>query len=202
MKRSINRLLPILFAGMLVYTGCAKQGVVNRDEPIVPTAVKQAEIAPLKPAVPVQKIQVKTNAATVVNSSALNNDEQKKSQKNSEPAITADLQKSLEKIYFDFDSSTLSDTSRQTLTRNFAVMKQNPQSRIRVAGHCDERGSDEYNLALGERRAQAAVRYLTTMGLPAERLSFISYGKEKPADPGHDEAALAKNRRDEFVVSK
>ena len=202
MKRSISRLLPILFAGMFVYAGCAKQEVVKKDEPLVPAVVKQAEIAPPQTASSVQKTQDKPISATVVNSSPLNGSEQKKSQQISEMAATTDIGKALEKIYFDFDSSTLNDTARQTLTRNFEVMKRNSQSRIRVEGHCDERGSDEYNLALGERRAQAAARYLTTMGVPADRLSAISYGKEKPADPSHDEAAWAKNRRDEFIVSK
>ena len=72
---------------------------------------------------------------------------------------------------------------------------------MRIEGHCDERGSDEYNLALGEQRAQAAARYLTTLGISGERLSTISFGKEKPADPGHDENAWAKNRRDEFIIT-
>ena len=145
----------------------------------------------------VQNIQTKP----VVTTSPLNSSEQRKSQPNNETATATDSQKAVEKIYFDFDSSTLSDTARQTLTRNFAVLKKTPQSRIRVEGHCDERGSDEYNLALGERRAQEAVRYLATLGVPVDRLSALSYGKEKPADPGHTEAAWAKNRRDEFVIT-
>lgn len=72
---------------------------------------------------------------------------------------------------------------------------------IRIEGHCDARGSDEYNLTLGENRARAAMRYLVTMGVPAERLSVVSYGKEKPADTGTNEAAWAKNRRDEFILT-
>jgi peptidoglycan-associated lipoprotein len=73
---------------------------------------------------------------------------------------------------------------------------------VQIQGNCDERGSDEYNLALGERRAKVAMDYLATLGVPAERLSIISYGKEKPVDPGHDEAAWAKNRRDDFAIIK
>jgi peptidoglycan-associated lipoprotein len=80
------------------------------------------------------------------------------------------------------------------------MIKKDSAAKVRIEGNCDERGSDEYNLALGEKRAKAAMEYLVTLGIPAERLSVISYGKEKPADPGHDEAAWAKNRRDEFVV--
>ena len=74
--------------------------------------------------------------------------------------------------------------------------------KVRIEGNCDERGSAEYNLALGERRAKAAQKYLVTMGVKPERLSVISYGKEKPAVQGSDESAWAKNRRDEFVIVK
>ena len=81
-------------------------------------------------------------------------------------------------------------------------MKKNSALKVRIEGHCDERGSDEYNLALGERRAKAAMNYLVTLGIADKRLSVISYGKEKPVDPGHDEAAWAKNRRAEFVIQK
>ena len=197
MKSSISRLMPVLLVGMFVYSGCAKQGVVKNDEPLVPVVAKSVEAAPQKNAASVQNIQDKQ----VVTTSPLNSSEQKKSQLNNETAATTDNQKALEKIYFDFDSSTLSDTARQTLTKNYAVLNKIPQSGIRVEGHCDERGSDEYNLALGERRAQEAVRYLTTLGVPADRLSALSYGKEKPADPDHTETAWARNRRDEFVIT-
>jgi peptidoglycan-associated lipoprotein len=107
---------------------------------------------------------------------------------------------SLDNIYFDFDSYVLSAKARETLTANAGMMKKNDSVNIQVAGHCDERGSDEYNLALGEKRAKAAMDYIVTLGIPASRLSTISYGKEKPLDPGHDEAAWAKNRRDEFTI--
>ena len=71
---------------------------------------------------------------------------------------------------------------------------------MRIAGHCDERGSDEYNLALGLRRAAAAQQYLVALGIPAGRIAIVSYGEERPLDPGHDEAAWARNRRSEFTV--
>lgn len=198
MKRIIKRLMPVLFAGMFMYSGCAKQEIVRKDEPLASSVANPAKTAPSKSDASAAKVQDKPIAAN----SSISNGEQQRSQKNNESAATADIRKALEKIYFDFDSSKLSDISRQTLTRNFETLKQNPLARIRIEGHCDERGSDEYNLALGERRARTAVRYLTTLGIPAERLSTISYGKEKPADPGHDEAAWAKNRRDEFVITK
>jgi len=111
----------------------------------------------------------------------------------------AALAAGLRKIYFDFDSAALSEGARETLAKNAQFLtRQN--SAVQIEGHCDERGSDEYNLALGERRARSAMEYLVRLGVPAQRLSIISYGSEKPVDPGHDEAAYAKNRRDEFVI--
>ncbi|EFL49836.1 peptidoglycan-associated lipoprotein [Solidesulfovibrio fructosivorans JJ]] len=101
-------------------------------------------------------------------------------------------------IHFAFDSSNLTAESRQILTRKAEIMRQYPQIKVIVEGNCDQRGTAEYNLALGERRAQAAAQYLSNLGIPADRLSTVSYGKERPLDPGHSEAAYAKNRRDEF----
>ena len=115
-------------------------------------------------------------------------------------ARASQLQAALQTIYFDFDSYKLSDAARASLVNNAESLKKDAVDKVRIEGNCDERGSDEYNLALGERRAKAAMQYLITMGIPADRLTFISYGKEKPVDPGHDEAAWAKNRRDDFIV--
>jgi peptidoglycan-associated lipoprotein len=75
-----------------------------------------------------------------------------------------------------------------------------PTIKIQIEGHCDERGTSEYNLALGERRANSAKKYLISLGMPADRISTISYGKEKPLDPGHNEEAWSKNRRDHFII--
>ena len=111
-----------------------------------------------------------------------------------------ELQSALERIYFDFDSANLSEASRSALAKNAAALAKEATSKIRIEGNCDERGSAEYNLALGERRAKAAQQYLVTMGVKQDRLSILSYGKEKPAAQGNDESAWAKNRRDEFVV--
>ena len=105
----------------------------------------------------------------------------------------------LKPIYFDFDKADLRNDAAQTLTANAARIREIGSLMVRVEGHCDERGTVEYNLALGDRRARAAKDQLMSMGIPAARLRTISYGKERPADPGHDEAAWAKNRRAEFV---
>jgi peptidoglycan-associated lipoprotein len=203
MKMTINRLLPVVFAGLLLMNaGCAKHEVIKQDESLVPAASKPTATAPINQGATKAMASDKPIAETNVKLSAPIIGDRDKSQSNTGPAVTDDLQKVFVNVYFDFDSSTLSEAARQALAKDFALIKKNPQSGIRVEGHCDERGSDEYNLALGERRAQTAVSYLTTMGVPATRLSTISYGKEKPADPGHDETAWARNRRDEFIIAK
>jgi peptidoglycan-associated lipoprotein len=106
-------------------------------------------------------------------------------------------------IHFDYDSSALRDDARTTLKTNADAINGLPaEKKAMVEGHCDERGTQEYNLALGERRAQAARDYLIQLGVPADRLLTVSYGEEQPANPGHDEAAWAQNRRDEFKQSR
>lgn len=106
----------------------------------------------------------------------------------------------LETVYFAYDSYKLSSESREQLKRSAEWMKANASASVQVEGHCDERGTTEYNLALGERRANAAKDYLVRLGVDPSRLSIISYGEERPVDPGHDEAAWSKNRRAAFVL--
>lgn len=105
-----------------------------------------------------------------------------------------------EDILFEFDQYILSDTARQNLNKKAQWLQKFPSAKVLIEGHCDERGSAEYNLALGQKRADAAMQYLVSLGINANRISTISYGKEKPLDPGHTEAAWAKNRRDHFVL--
>jgi len=107
----------------------------------------------------------------------------------------------LKPVYFELDSSDVSSEGRTALNANAAVMKQYATWTVTIEGHCDERGSAEYNLALGERRAVAARAYLVSLGVSADRLRTVSYGKEFPFDPGHDEGAYAKNRRAHFVIT-
>jgi peptidoglycan-associated lipoprotein len=104
------------------------------------------------------------------------------------------------KIYFDYDKYNLTGKAISTLSENAEILMNNPQLEITIQGHCDERGTDEYNLALGEKRAQAARDFLVNFGIAKSRISVISYGEERPVDPGHDEEAWAKNRRAEFVT--
>lgn len=103
-------------------------------------------------------------------------------------------------VYFDFDRSTIKDSEKSKLDFVAKYLKENSETKIQVEGHCDERGTEEYNRALGERRALAAREYLINAGVSGTRIYTISYGEDKPADPGHNEAAWAKNRRCEFVL--
>jgi peptidoglycan-associated lipoprotein len=108
----------------------------------------------------------------------------------------------LKPVFFGLDSSEVSTEAQQILQANAEVMKKYKSWVVTVEGHCDERGTAEYNLALGERRAVSARTYLVSLGIPAERVRIVSYGKEFPFDAGHNEAACAKNRRDHFVVTQ
>ena len=101
-------------------------------------------------------------------------------------------------IHFDYDKSNIRSDDMGTLDQKVAILQANPELRIRIGGHCDERGSDEYNLALGNRRAQSAKQYLVSHGIDASRIETQSWGEEKPLVDGHDESAWSKNRRDEF----
>ena len=104
-------------------------------------------------------------------------------------------------INFDYDQAQVRPADQQTLDRKAAILAANPQVKLRISGHADERGSDEYNLALGNRRASAAKRYLENKGVDASRLEVVSYGEERPLNPGSDETAFAQNRRDEFEIT-
>ncbi|MBZ2170524.1 peptidoglycan-associated lipoprotein Pal [Nitratidesulfovibrio sp. SRB-5] len=106
------------------------------------------------------------------------------------------------KVYFDFDKFDLKAESKEVLKQKADVLKKFPSIRVLVEGHCDERGTQEYNLALGERRARAAYEYLVMSGVNAGQLEMISYGEERPAVEGHNEAAWSKNRRGEFKIIK
>jgi peptidoglycan-associated lipoprotein len=103
-------------------------------------------------------------------------------------------------IYFDFDQATIRPDQFAKLDHNADYLKSNPSARIVIEGNCDERGTNEYNLALGERRAQNAKTYLVEAGVEANRLRTVSYGEERPLFPGQDESAWAQNRRDDFVL--
>ena len=106
-----------------------------------------------------------------------------------------------ERVYFDFDKSVLKLEAQALLKKKAEWLKANPSATLLIEGHCDERGTAEYNLALGERRAEAAKKFLVDLGIDAKRMTTISYGEERPVDPRHSEEAWAKNRHADFVIN-
>jgi peptidoglycan-associated lipoprotein len=105
-----------------------------------------------------------------------------------------------EDIYFDFDSSAITDFAQEVLAEKAEWLRANPAATVVIEGHCDERGTSEYNLALGDRRANTVKNYLVNLGIASNRMRTISYGEERPADPRHTEEAWAKNRRAHFII--
>lgn len=177
MKTRTIGIMFLLCCGIAAAAGCAKKEVVKQDQ-----AITQPPVAPPKDTTPVQDQQAAKDTTVA--------------DENLKDVMAFDT------IYFDFDSFVLSDAARAMLDKNAQLMLKRTGDKIRLEGNCDERGSDEYNLALGEKRAKAALNYLLTLGVPQERLNVISYGEEKPANQGHDEAAWAKNRRVDFIILK
>jgi peptidoglycan-associated lipoprotein len=114
------------------------------------------------------------------------------------PAVAASP---LKDVFFDYDKAAIKDDQKVAITENVAWLKANGSAKVTLEGHCDERGTAEYNLGLGERRAKAVKDYLIAAGIPADRVSTISYGKERPFVLGHDESAWKWNRRGHFVVT-
>ena len=191
LKRVPLYVVALFSVAMFMTAGCATQDVAKKDEGLVPAPVAKRADQTMPKITPPQ--QAVTAPATQIVPAAA-------AQPAQDASSTSQLQAALEKIYFDFDSSDLSDSARGTLTKNVAALKKESSAKIRIEGNCDESGSAEYNLALGERRAKSAQQYLIALGVKPDRLSTVSYGKEKPAVQGGDEAAGTKNRRDEFVV--
>lgn len=104
-------------------------------------------------------------------------------------------------VFFPYDSFSLDKTAKSTLKANADIMKNNPNVKIQIEGHCDARGGIQYNIALGEKRANATKKYMEDMGIGGDRITTISFGKERPLDPGTSEEAYAKNRRANFVLT-
>lgn len=125
---------------------------------------------------------------------------EERARREAEAALAAARNAFATKIYFDYDKSDLKPEARATLDAKLPLLRANPQVRIRIAGHTDERGSDEYNIALGQRRAAAAKAYLVANGIAADRIDVVSFGEDRPAAMGSDESAWSQNRRDEFEI--
>lgn len=212
-KKILGCLVVATFGAMLI-GGCAKKDMVRTEEPVsAVTTPAQEPAKPVQPPVTETRPQAEQAPQTAVQqpmteSTPSQSVAQEPAKEAAKPGVTpgaapgAELAAELQKIYFNFDSADLSEESRSSLSKNAEYLSKNSGVKVRIEGNCDERGSDDYNMALGERRAKAAKDYLVNLGIASDRLSTISYGEEKPADAGHDEAAWARNRRAEFVIVK
>jgi peptidoglycan-associated lipoprotein len=109
---------------------------------------------------------------------------------------------SLEPVFFDFDQWSIREDQKEVMAKNSQWLKSNPNVKVRLEGHCDERGTAEYNLALGQKRAEGVKSFLEGLGISSQRMATVSYGEERPLDPGHNEAAWMKNRRVDIVPAK
>jgi peptidoglycan-associated lipoprotein len=199
MRKNLFGCLVVIALGMFLSAGCAKKQVVVGEEPVAAQPATQPQEVQ-KPTPPPQPEPVRP--APLPETPTQESTIPPETPKQGMQTTTPDLQSELQKIYFNFDSADLSQDARSTLSKNADLLARDSSVKIRIEGNCDERGSDDYNMALGERRAKAAKDYLVNLGVQADRISVISYGEEKPVDPGHDEAAWAKNRRDEFIIVK
>ena len=172
----VSRLTLVLASTTLVLGACRKKPVV----------VPQAEPAPV--------VQPQPTRPTTTTPAARDTMEEYRTK------LAATRARLLETIYFEYDADELRDDAKANLDAKISVLNANPTVKIRIAGHCDERGSDEYNIALGRRRAEAAKRYLTDRGVDASRIETASFGRERPAVQGTTEEAGSRNRRDEFEL--
>jgi peptidoglycan-associated lipoprotein len=186
----------LFLASLLMMASCAKKQVKVEEE-----AKPTATVTPAPKALEPQE------ATPTVNEDAARKAEEERLARLREQEEAQKLKAEIEAfesthIYFDFDKSDLRPEARAVLEKKAAWLKVNSQFKVTIGGHCDERGTSEYNLALGEKRAKAAAKYLSALGVSTEKMTSISYGEERPAEQGHDEEAWAKNRRDEFKLGK
>jgi peptidoglycan-associated lipoprotein len=210
-RKSISLIVLALCLG-LILSGCPKKTAI-KEEP----SVKKAEESAAERERARLEAERKEKEAKEREAARIREEEAKKEQERKEQA-KRELEKSLvskktpgiegevfessllKDIYFDFDKYDIRSEDTKVLKESAALLMKHPRVKIQIEGHCDERGTNEYNLALGERRCNSAKKYLISLGVPESRLSTISYGEERPLDPGHDEGAWAKNRRAHFII--
>jgi len=173
----------------LMAAGCTKKQTVKSDAGMGAAAPSGAPMMEAPPAPPAPEAAPAQPPMTTAQAEAARG-----------MAVTEEMPSHFEDVHFDFDKSDLHDGGKVICQGIADYMKKHPGAKLLIEGHCDERGTAEYNMALGDRRATSVKNYLVSLGVPASSLSTISYGKERPLDPGHTEAAWAKNRRAHFVL--
>ncbi len=202
-KSYIVSVIFILCIG-LILMGCPKKTVV-KGEPSAKAEVGKIEaeqVAKEKEKEAKEK-EVKEKEATRLKEEQAKKEFERSLVAKRTPGIEGEVFESslLKPIFFDYDKYDIRPADTEILKGNSALLKKFPNMKIQIEGHCDERGTNEYNLALGERRANSTKKYLTSLGITADRVSTISYGEEKPMDPAHNEEAWTKNRRAHFLIT-
>jgi peptidoglycan-associated lipoprotein len=196
MKRSlvIAALVVFAFSSVFLLSSCAKKQVITEEEAVEAPAKVEEE----KPVAAAKEEEAKVERLKELEAA-----------KKEEPAKIDEEKAWMERraakfeaeaIYFDFDKSFIKLEYRPILNEKAAFLKDYPEMRVRIEGNCDERGTNEYNLALGERRANSAKNFLVSWGIAADRIEIISYGEERPRGLGHNEDSWSQNRRDDFVL--
>ena len=173
--------------------GCAKKTVKTEESTAAKPAVTAPDTEPAPPTPPAEPVfgeEEPLDSGRAPASSSVS------SRRILEGRTTAPMLP----IYFDFDKYVIRPDQKKRLIANAEFLKKNPRLIVRIEGNCDERGTNEYNMALGERRAMSAKKYLVDLGIAADRIRTISYGEERPLNHGHDEHAWSQNRRDDFVI--
>lgn len=188
-----------VLSGLFLYS-CGRKEI--KSEGIVP---KQSTVGEDESEKAKKRVRIKEQEASdkALREKALKEEEERKLREEEGRRLKEAAEKArfeAEDIYFEFDQHILSDTAKKSLDRKAMWLKDFPAAKALIEGHCDERGSAEYNLALGQKRADSAKQYLVSQGINANRLSTLSYGKENPLDSGHEETAWSKNRRAHFVL--
>jgi peptidoglycan-associated lipoprotein len=188
----------------LILMGCPKKTVV-KDEPSAKAEVAkiEAERVAKEKEMEAKEKEVKEKEAARLKEEQAKKEFERSLVAKRTPGIEGEVFESslLKPIFFDYDKYDIRPADTEILKGNSALLKKFPNMKIQIEGHCDERGTNEYNLALGERRANSTKKYLTSLGVTADRVSTISYGEEKPMDPSHNEEAWTKNRRAHFVIT-
>ena len=206
MKRKsicIGIMTVIFCISIVLMTGCAKKAV-SKDEGLVAGDQKAAAAQSEADAKKKEAEAAAKEEATRKLAAEQQKEDVKELALKRDAAAAAAAEKeqtAFEDIYFVFDKSTIEPEAREILKRLASLLGSNKNYSLVVEGHCDERGTVEYNLALGQSRADAAMKYLIDLGLDKESIKTITYGKERPLDPGHDEEAWAKNRRAHFLTT-
>jgi peptidoglycan-associated lipoprotein len=200
-------LLMVLAFSLALFSGCAEKKAVVKDE----AATQEQKVAAAQDAVPAVAQQAATAAVTDDEAAKRAKEQAAKDEaarkaaareawlkKNAEALTDLNIQN----IYFDYDKSSIRPDAREILKANAEIFNKNGNAAIVVEGHCDERGTAEYNMALGERRAQETKQYLVNLGINASRIETISYGEERPLDNRSIEEAWAQNRRAQFLLKQ